>query len=233
MMRFLKPGVLVAALFFAGCGSSEENPPVTKRTDYVFVNARHVQKAMEMTVERNATVVCPTMKIPYGRFNDLCSVEWDDDDSVVLRYAQDYDVNTSKKPPEGVAVITSIGNEKDESWPMLINGASKSDIIFDRATVEVLNALHGEKEQDNEVLRLHVNNTGDYETDLLALGETNGRWVDIAGGFNSLVEVKNRRGERLYDTTKNIENAHAYLFVIYENDLQQGEPKVMMVDVTP
>jgi len=234
VIHSVKAGLVSAALLFAGCGSSGgENPPETKRTEYVFVNARNVERAMETAVEHNAAAVCAAIKVLYGRFSRMCRVEWNDDDSVVLRYRQDYEINTSRKPPEGVAIFTSIGNDKDESVPELIGGASKGDMVFDRATVQVLNAMHGEKAQDNDALRLHINNTGNYETQLLALGETVGRWVHIAGGMNSLVEVKNRRGISLLDTTENIENGRAYLFVIYENELRRGEPEVMMVDVTP
>ncbi|GEM_PF-4375553 len=230
MKKSLYVLLTAAVLFFAGCGILDEDDAGV--AVYRFFNARHVNERMAVGVKSDASELF-SVSLGYAQ-ETFRRVDWKEGDRWDIRYRQDFVVSYEGIRPAAVMkIMVAIGNSAEQNDPVIFDGPSAGDTDPRRALVKVVNAMRGDVRDGTDALRLHLNNSGDYETALLILGETSGEWYSVAAGENSLIEVKDRYGNFRNTSTDSLFAGHAYLIVIYENRAVTGEPKVSVVDVTP
>ena len=222
-----------AILFFAGCGSSAENGPGKGKTVFKLFNARHVDDKMTVTVENNASQLFSVSQ----NYAEEASEEagWTEGDLWKITCSQDFDIVLERIiPADAMKIILSIGDDLQQNYPVIFDGPEPKEIDSGRSAVRVVNAMRGDPQQHiNDELKLHINNQGDYESQLLSLGESSEGWHPVIAGINSLIEVKDRRGDLQEDTTYDILEGRAYVIIIYEDKAVANSPRVHFLDVTP
>jgi hypothetical protein len=227
--------LLLAAtmVVFAGCGSSTEDDPEKGRAAFKLFNARHVDDKMAVTVENNASQLF-SVSMDYAKEASK-EADWTEGELWKITYSQDFDIVFDRiTPSDTMKIILAVGDDLQQSSPIVFDGPEPEEIGSRQAAVKVVNAMRGDPQQHiNDELKLHINNKGDYESRLLSLGESSEGWYLVSTGENSLVEVRDRRNNLQENTTYDILEGRAYVIVIYEESTAANMPKVHFLDVTP
>ncbi len=219
-------------LLFQGCGSSSQNEILSGTQKFKFFNARHVTEEMTLLVKKNSVEMFKT-SIEYAK-DDSRSVSWVEHDKLDISYEQDFGVIWSNIiPVDGMKIILSIGNDSAQSAPLRLDGATKNDLMSNRAIFQVVNAMNGDTDNHiNDELELQIRNQSIYDSGLLKLGDVSDE-ENVIGSANSLVTVVDKRGNILEETTYDILNSKAYIIIIYEDKFIDNQPKIYFLDVTP
>jgi len=195
---------------------------------------------MRVKVELNTTEVFDK-SIDYSWFASE-EVHWTQSDTVSIHYDQDIGISYERLAPEqAVKVLVSIGNGEDTDRPLvMMNAPDESDYISGRSLVRVLNAMHGDVQAGTHRFRVYIGNQDVYRSCDLALGEASGvctsgcceGWTDISATMNTEVQLFDAENRLVARTDFNFVSYSAYLVIVYEDQIDDGTPKLKIYDIT-
>jgi len=215
-------------LIISGCGSSESEPKVSYKTEYIMFNARHVSEPMQMEIVYNNNSDFNDT-ISYAK-EDSHSLWWYKEDNITLKYSQDKALHVSfpENPKiKGKKLICAIGNADMTSAPMIISPLDDNEIRKGMVYLQVLNAMN-----DNSEKRIYIN----YEDDRSEFTpfNTSSEKFYIEPSTNSFVVVQSRNGSTFqFDDSITFDADHAYFIIIYESVESADIPKIAIIDMTP